>query len=107
MIETSYAHRYSLYKTMKNTAQLYLVLTKQWFTEILEGRKTEEFRDFTDFYINRLCELNEEGEIIDTKKYDQIGNRRNQKNKPDAAQGLAHVHGFLSVVGVDHQNKPY
>ena len=57
---------------MKNTSQLYLVLTKQWFTEILEGRKTEEFRDFTDFYINRLCELNEEGEIIDTKKYDTV-----------------------------------
>ena len=57
---------------MKNTAQLYLVLTKQWFTEILEGRKTEEYRDFTDFYINRLCELNEEGEIIDTKKYETV-----------------------------------
>ena len=57
---------------MKNTSQLYLVLTKQWFTEILEGRKTEEYRDFTDFYINRLCELNEEGEIIDTKKYDTV-----------------------------------
>ena len=57
---------------MKNTSQLHLVLTKQWFTEILEGRKTEEYRDFTDFYINRLCELNEEGEIIDTKKYDTV-----------------------------------
>ena len=57
---------------MNKKSQLYLVLTKQWFTEILEGRKTEEFRDFTDFYINRLCELNEEGEIIDTKKYDTV-----------------------------------
>ena len=57
---------------MNKKSQLYLVLTKQWFTEILEGRKTEEYRDFTDFYINRLCELNEEGEIIDTKKYDIV-----------------------------------
>ena len=57
---------------MNKKSQLYLVLTKQWFTEILEGRKTEEYRDFTDFYINRLCELNEEGEIIDTKKYDTV-----------------------------------
>ena len=57
---------------MKNTSQLYLVLNKQWFTEILEGRKTEEYRNFSDFYINRLCELNEEGEILDTKKYDTL-----------------------------------
>ena len=57
---------------MKNTSQLYLVLTKQWFTEILEGRKTEEFRNFSDFYINRLCELNDKGEILDTKKYDTL-----------------------------------
>ena len=57
---------------MKNTSQLYLVLTKQWFTEILEGRKTEEYRDFTDFYINRLCILNKEGEILDTRKYDTV-----------------------------------
>ena len=57
---------------MNKKSQLYLVLTKLWFTEILEGRKTEEYRDFTDFYINRLCELNEEGEILDTKKYDTL-----------------------------------
>lgn len=57
---------------MNKKSQLYLVLNKQWFTEILEGRKTEEYRNFSDFYINRLCELNEEGEILDTKKYDTL-----------------------------------
>ena len=57
---------------MKNTSQLYFVLNKQWLTEILEGRKTEEYRNFSDFYINRLCELNDKGEILDTKKYDTL-----------------------------------
>lgn len=57
---------------MNSPNQLYLVLTKQWFTEILEGRKKEEYRDFTDYYINRLCVLNEEGEIINTKNYKTV-----------------------------------
>lgn len=68
---------------MNKKSQLYLVLTKEWFTEILEGKKTEEYRDFTDFYINRLCVFNEEGEIIDTKKYDTVKFQMGyQKNAP-------------------------
>ena len=50
-----------------NNDQLYLVLAKKQFNENLSGKKTEEYRDFTDFYISRLCVLNDEGEIIDTK----------------------------------------
>ena len=40
--------------------------------EILEGRKLKNTEILPIFYINRLCELNEEGEIIDTKKYDTV-----------------------------------
>ena len=50
-----------------NNDQLYLVLAKKQFNENLSGKKTEEYRDITDFYISRLCVLNDEGEIIDTK----------------------------------------
>lgn len=61
--------------------ELYLVLTKEWFTEILEGRKTEEYRNFTDFYVKRLCEVNEDNQITGFKKYDvvrfQMGYRKN------------------------------
>lgn len=56
----------------KRIDQLYLVLKKQYFDEILAGTKTEEYRDFTDFYINRLCLVDEKGEILDTKKYETV-----------------------------------
>ena len=68
---------------MKNTTQLYLVLSKKWFVEILEGRKTEEYRDFTDFYISRLCLLEDDGEITDTQKYETVKFQMGyQKNAP-------------------------
>ena len=35
---------------MKEKTELYLVLKKQYFNEILDGTKTEEYRDFTDFF---------------------------------------------------------
>jgi len=57
---------------MKKINQLYLVLKKEYFNEILDGTKTEEYRDFTDFYINRLCDVDENGEIQGTKKYDTV-----------------------------------
>ncbi|MBN9313509.1 MAG: hypothetical protein BGO40_05665 [Chryseobacterium sp. 39-10] len=57
---------------MKTQDQLYLVLAKEWFTQILEGRKHEEYRAFTDFYISRLCVVDENGKIVDTKKYKTV-----------------------------------
>jgi len=56
---------------MKNPNELYLVLQKKWFLEILKGEKKEEYRDFTDYYINRLAEF-KDGEMVDTKKYDTV-----------------------------------
>ncbi len=53
--------------------QLYLVLQKRWFEEILSGNKKEEYRDFTDFYINRLCEIDKKtGEITAIKPYKTV-----------------------------------
>lgn len=57
---------------MKNPKQLYLVLKKQYFNEILAGTKKEEYRGFTDHFINRLCEVDEDGQILDTKKYETV-----------------------------------
>ena len=37
----------------KTNDQLYLVLKKQYFDEILAGTKTEEYRDFTHHNISR------------------------------------------------------
>ncbi|MRI62726.1 hypothetical protein EDM00_01755 [Ornithobacterium rhinotracheale] len=57
-------------KKQKN--QLYLVLSKEWFDEILAGTKKEEYRAFTDFYISRLCVLDEDREIVNFKPYETV-----------------------------------
>lgn len=57
---------------MKKSKELYLVLRKKWFLEILKGEKKEEYRDFTDYYINRLCICDSKGEIVDVQKYDTV-----------------------------------
>ncbi len=36
------------------------------------GTKKEEYRGFTDHFINRLCEVDEDGQILDTKKYETV-----------------------------------
>ncbi|WP_213279305.1 ASCH domain-containing protein [Chryseobacterium indologenes] len=51
---------------MKNTKELYLVLTKKNFVDILKGEKKEEYRAFSDYYIDRLGEVDKEGELIGT-----------------------------------------
>lgn len=51
---------------MKNTKELYLVLTKKNFVDILKGMKKEEYRAFSDYYIERLGEVDEDGELIGT-----------------------------------------
>lgn len=57
--------------TQKNENELYLVLQKKWFLEILKGDKKEEYRDFTEYYIKRLT-VEKDGEIVDTRKYDVV-----------------------------------
>ncbi|MCW0510656.1 hypothetical protein [Riemerella anatipestifer] len=57
---------------MNEEKQLYLVLTREWFNEILSGRKKEEYRAFTDFYIRRLAVIDKDGDLIDTKKYETV-----------------------------------
>lgn len=57
---------------MSENKELYLVLQKKWFLEILKGEKKEEYRDFTDYYINRLGVIDKDGELVDTKKYNTV-----------------------------------
>ena len=57
---------------MKNPKELYFVLRKKYFMEILKGEKKEEYRYFNDFYISRLCETDKDGEILGMKEYDTV-----------------------------------
>lgn len=57
---------------MNERKELYLVLQKKWFLEILKGKKNEEYRDFTDDYIKRLAITDTKGDLIDVQKYDVV-----------------------------------
>lgn len=52
--------------------ELVLVLTTEFFTQILKGEKKTEYRDFSDFYISRLLELDKNGNIVDFKEYETV-----------------------------------
>ena len=55
----------------KDNKQLYLVLAKEWFKEILEGKKTEEYRAFTDHNISRLGVM-EDGAFVGCRQYETV-----------------------------------
>ena len=55
----------------KDNKQLYLVLAMEWFNETLEGKKTEEYRDFTDHNISRLGVV-EDGEFVGCRQYETV-----------------------------------
>ena len=52
----------------KDNKTLHLVLKRKWWDMIASGEKKEEYRDFTPFYVKRLCDnpcFNKQGEIIE------------------------------------------
>lgn len=52
---------------------LYLVMQKVWFDAIENGSKIEEYRDGTQFYKSRFCNLDKKtGEILSFKKYSTV-----------------------------------
>lgn len=61
---------------------LQLRIKEVYLNEIVLGQKTSEFRAFSDFYIARICQTNESGEI-QPKKFDAVklylGNEKNSK----------------------------
>lgn len=57
---------------MNEPKELYLVLKKKWFLEILKGEKTEEYRDYTDYYINKFCVFDKDGNWVDNQRYDVV-----------------------------------
>lgn len=56
----------------KNPDQLHLIVTGYWYDKIASGEKVEEYRSFSDFWVDRLCIFNDEGEIIDVKKFTSV-----------------------------------
>lgn len=52
--------------------ELLLILTAEFFLEILSGEKKTEYRSFSDYYISRLCILDKDGEIDGYKEIETI-----------------------------------
>ena len=58
----------------KDNKTLHLVLKRKWWEMIESGEKKKEYRDFTPFYVKRLCDnpcFNKQGEIIERKIIDK------------------------------------
>ena len=58
----------------KDNKTLHLVLKRKWWDMIASGEKKEEYRDFTPFYVKRLCDnpcFNKQGEIIERNIIDK------------------------------------
>lgn len=57
-------------ETKEQQKPLYLVMQSVWFNEIENGSKTEEYRDGSQFYKSRFCNIDKKtGEIISFKNY--------------------------------------
>lgn len=84
---------------VKDNKQLYLVLAKQWFNEIVEGKKTEEYRAFTDHNISRLGVV-ENGEFVGCRQYETVKFQLGYTK--DAPQMIVEVKQIL--IEVDDKN---
>lgn len=58
-------------ETKEQPKALYLVMQKKWFDEIESGRKIEEYRDKTAFYVSRFCNMKNE-QIQSFKNYKTV-----------------------------------
>ncbi|MFP3835330.1 hypothetical protein [Chryseobacterium sp. SIMBA_028] len=78
---------------MKNTKELYLIIQKKYFLEIIKGEKIEEYRDFVEYYINRLFHTDDEGELTKPKNYEtirfQMGYRKNAPQMVVECEGIS------------------
>ena len=60
------------------SAVLKLTVTKEWFDLIKSGEKTEEYREFKKYWIDRLtedksyCQMGNSGYVINDKKYKYV-----------------------------------
>lgn len=77
---------------------LKLVLTDKWFEEIKSGRKTHEYRKYTDFWNNRLkCFINSgEGFVQFQKAY-----RKNPERMTFEIKGINVVEGLATDLRCD------
>lgn len=54
----------------KDNKTLHLILKRKWWDMIASGEKKEEYRDFSSFYIKRLCDnpcFDKDGQLIGRK----------------------------------------
>ena len=52
--------------------EVLLIVTHEIFLELLSEEKKTEYRNFTEFYISRFCNLAKDGEIESTKDLETL-----------------------------------
>lgn len=57
---------------MTSKKNLNLSLKRTHFNEILSGVKNEEYRAFTDYYVDRLTTINEDGSFAGFRKVEAV-----------------------------------
>lgn len=73
--------------------QVLLVLTTEFFLEILSGEKKTEYRAFTEFYISRFCKQDADGEIDGTKDIETVKFALGySKNRPEMIVEVKGIH---------------
>lgn len=82
---------------------LILRIKNKYLDDILNGTKKIEYRNFTQYYINRFCVLNKKRtEIIGTKEYDYI--KLIAGYRKDSPQNIFEINGIY--IATDEKNEP-
>ena len=73
--------------------EVLLIVTHEIFLELLSEEKKTEYRNFTEFYISRFCNLAKDGEIESTKDLDTLKFALGYaKNRPELIVEVKAIH---------------
>lgn len=78
---------------LKEENILYLVMIQHHFDRIRSGEKVVEFRDYTDFYTKRLCEV-KGGEVVGDKPITHVLFQVGTKGNGMAPRMLVEMKGY-------------
>lgn len=75
---------------------LNLSIKEKYFFEIMAGTKTEEYRDISDYYKQKLLTYDKKGEITGTKEFEKVRFYTGQYMK-----GKARPYADFAITGIN------
>lgn len=68
----------------QHTMRISFIIKQQYFDQIISGEKKEEYRDYTESLLKKICQLDEDGNATDFKPIKEIeflvGYQKNRKS---------------------------